>query len=95
MDTDKYHEHLLGILEDAVEALQARAEAKPPRVRVDVAPPGAPVVNVEVKAAEIPRAAPPVVNVAPAVARPCAYTVAVTERDSQNFIRELRITPSK
>ena len=97
MDNDIFHDQLLGILEDAVEALKAKAEApvSPPRVNVDVAPPDAPVINVEVRVPEAAPVKPPTVNVAAPVNKPCAYTITVTERDNQNFIRRLSITPVK
>jgi len=89
----EFQDQLLAAIEDLTEALDKEKPA--PTIRVDVPPGAPPEVTVEAPpvapAPEVKVAAPKVTVNTP---KPKGCTVEVTERDSQNFIRKLKITPN-
>ena len=87
---DTFQEDLLGAIEDLGEVL---GKQRAPEVNVDVPTAAAPEVNVKVDTPPAPQVnvAAPKVTVPPR--KPCAFTVEVTERDRQNFIKKLVIKP--
>ena len=84
---DKFKQQLLNAIEDLGEAILH--DAKVPEVTLNVPEAPAPVVNVAPAEVTVEAAK---VSVPPA--RKTVCIVEVTERDPQNFIKKLKITPS-